>query len=119
MKELASAGRKAIDKPGMYVFYRHSYALPVLYLTRHCMELAIKRAIRRCGFEPKKIHGLQQLWNSLVSLFPSERKGEDRKALSNMGAFVSAVAFVDNNGMSLRYSKDKSGGYTQDKPLFC
>ena len=79
--ELARAGRKAVDKPGMYVFYMHSYALPVLYLARHCMELSIKRAIRKCGFEPKKIHELKELWDSLVSRFPRQRNREDRREI--------------------------------------
>lgn len=52
-KVLAAAGRTAIDRPSMYVILNHSYAIPVLFLTRHCMELAIKRAIRKCGREPK------------------------------------------------------------------
>lgn len=46
-KELAAAGRKAIDKPGMYLMLEYSYAIPVMFLTRHCIELAIKRAIKR------------------------------------------------------------------------
>ena len=53
-KELAAAGRKAIDKPGMYLMLEYSYAIPVMFLTRHCIELAIKRAIKRCGAEPKR-----------------------------------------------------------------
>ena len=61
-KVLASAGREAIDRPGMYVMYYHSYAIPVLFLTRPCMELAIKRAIRKCGREPKRDHSLSGLW---------------------------------------------------------
>lgn len=103
--ELAKAGRTAVDKPGMYVFYMHSYALPVLYLARHCMELSIKRATRKCGFEPKKIHGLKELWDSLVSRFPRQRNREDRRVIKNMGNFVAAIASVDNNGISLRYPK--------------
>lgn len=55
-KELAAAGRRAIDRPGMYVMLEHSYAIPVMFLTRHCIELAIKRTIKRCGAEPKKDH---------------------------------------------------------------
>ncbi|MEF2744748.1 MAG: hypothetical protein U0N57_04815 [Collinsella sp.] len=35
-----------------------------------------------------------------------------------MGAFVKAVADIDNNGISLRYPQDKSGRLTQDRPLF-
>lgn len=55
-KVLALAGRKAVDRPGIYVILDHSYAIPVLFLTRHCIELAIKRAIRKCGRVPKRDH---------------------------------------------------------------
>ena len=35
-----------------------------------------------------------------------------------MGAFVKAIAEIDDNGISLRYLQDKSGRPTQDRPLF-
>lgn len=35
-----------------------------------------------------------------------------------MGAFVNAIADIDDNGISLRYPQDKSGRLTQDRPLF-
>lgn len=117
-KELAAAGRKAIDKPGMYLMLEYSYAIPVMFLTRHCIELAIKRAIKRCGAEPKRDHGLTSLWNSLLSRFPRQKCREDNRTIKNMGAFVKAVADIDNNGISLRYPQDKSGKLTQDRPLF-
>ena len=117
-KELATAGRRAIDRPGMYVMLEHSYAIPVMFLTRHCIELAIKRAIKRCGAEPKKDHNLTSLWNSLLSRFPRQRCREDNRAIKNMGAFVKAVAEIDNDGISLRYPQDKSGRLTQDRLLF-
>ncbi len=117
-KELAAAGRKAIDKPGMYLMLEYSYAIPVMFLTRHCIELAIKRAKKRCGAEPKRDHGLTSLWNSLLSRFPRQKCREDNRTIKNMGAFVKAVADIDNNGISLRYPQDKSGRLTQDRPLF-
>lgn len=117
-KELAAAGRKAIDKPAMYLMLEYSYAIPVMFLTRHCIELAIKRAIKRCGAEPKRDHGLTSLWNSLLSRFPRQKCREDNRTIKNMGAFVKAVADIDNNGISLRYPQDKSGRLTQDRPLF-
>lgn len=117
-KELAAAGRKAIDKSGMYLMLEYSYAIPVMFLTRHCIELAIKRAIKRCGAEPKRDHGLTSLWNSLLSRFPRQKCREDNRTIKNMGAFVKAVADIDNNGISLRYPQDKSGRLTQDRPLF-
>ena len=94
-KVLAAAGRTAIDRPSMYVILNHSYAIPVLFLTRHCMELAIKRAIRKCGREPKGNHGLSGLWNSLLSRFPEQRGREDRQVIKNMGAFVNSIADID------------------------
>lgn len=117
-KELAAAGRKAIDKPGMYLMLEYSYAIPVMFLTRHCIELAIKRAIKRCGAEPKRDHGLTSSWNSLLPRFPRQKCREDNRTIKNMGAFVKAVADIDNNGISLRYPQDKSGRLTQDRPLF-
>ena len=107
-KELAAAGRRAIDRPGMYVMLKRSYAIPVLFLTRHCMELAIKRVIRKCGVEPKREHSLTKLWSSLLSRFPGQRCREDNRAIKNMGAFVEAVADIDDNGISLRYPQDLS-----------
>lgn len=117
-KVLAAEGRAAIDRPGMYVLLDHSYAIPVLFLTRHCMELAIKRAIRKCGREPGRNHSLLGLWSSLLSEFPEQRGREDRRAIKNMGAFVKSIAGIDDNGISLRYPSDKTGKLTQDRPLF-
>lgn len=117
-KVLAAEGRAAIDRPGMYVLLDHSYAIPVLFLTRHCMELAIKRAIRKCGREPRRNHSLLGLWSSLLSEFPEQRGREDRRAIENMGAFVKSIAGIDDNGISLRYPSDKTGKLTQDRPLF-
>lgn len=117
-KELAVAERTTIDRPGMYVMQEHSYAIPVLFLTRHCMELAIKRAIRKCGAEPKREHSLTKLWSSLLSRFPGQKCREDNRTIKNMGAFVKAVAGIDDNGISLRYPQDNEGRLTQDRPLF-
>lgn len=117
-KELAAAGRRATDRPGMYVMLEHSYAIPVMFLKRHCIELAIKRAIKRCGAEPKRDHSLTSLWSSLLSRFPKQKRREDNRAIKDMGAFVKAVADIDDNGISLRYPQDKSGRLTQDRPLF-
>lgn len=58
-KELAAAGRRATDRPGMYVFLEHSYAIPVMFLTRHCIELSIKRAIKKMGLSLRKTTALE------------------------------------------------------------
>lgn len=117
-KELATAGRRATDLNGIYVMWSHSYAIPVLFLTRHCMELAMKRTMRKCGCKPKISHDLSALWSSLLSKLPAQKGREDRRAIKNMGSFVKAIADIDDNGINLRYPQDRSGSLTQDRPLF-
>lgn len=63
-------------------------------------------------------HSLSRLWISLLSGFPEQRGCEDRRVITNMGAFVNSIADIDDNGFSLRYPCDKSGMLTQDRPLF-
>lgn len=54
----------------------------------------------------------------MLSRFPRQKCREDNRAIKDMGAFVKAVADIDDNGISLRYPQDKSGRLTQDRPLF-
>lgn len=54
----------------------------------------------------------------MLSRLPVQRCREDNRAIKNMGAFVRAVADIDDNGISLRYPRDNAGGLTQDRPLF-
>ena len=91
---------------------------PVTAFIDRRMGLAVKRAIRKCGREPKRNHGLPGLWSSLLSGFPEQMRREDRRAIKNMGAFVNCIADIDDNGISLRYPSDKSGRLTQNRPLF-
>ena len=115
---LASAGRVETDGPGCYVFLRYSYPIPVLYMTRHCMELEIKRTIRRLGGNAGQTHKLDSLWSSLLSRLPKHDRAGDRRAVKNMGEFVHSISKVDETGVDLRYPKDKKGNFTQDVPLF-
>lgn len=41
-KELAAAGRKAIDKPGMYLMLEYSYAIPVMFSQGTVLSLQLK-----------------------------------------------------------------------------
>lgn len=117
-KAVVETGRKNIDQPEMYVLKSYSYAIPVLFLTRHCMELSIKRAIRKCHRHPKTNQDLKGLWSSFLQWMPEQRRSEDRRSLENMGLFVTDIAEIDNNGISLRYPTYKTGERTQDKTLF-
>lgn len=116
-KVLADAGQEAVNVANGYAFLKFSYALPMLYMTRHCMELALKRAVRRLGGTPGTTHNLAKLWSSFQSRLPSKnnRMREDRRAIRNMGLFVTEISEIDDTGFDLRYSKDNTGEYTQGK----
>lgn len=62
-KVLADAGQQAVNVANGYPFPKFSYALPMLYMTRHCMELALKRATRKFGGTPGTTHNLTKLWS--------------------------------------------------------
>lgn len=116
-KELANIGEQKTAQPHAYIFYRHSYALPILYLARHCMELAIKRGIARTGHEVKAKHSLRDLWEVFLSSQITSPLDEDNQTLEKMGAFISYIDMLDPTGTKLRYSADKKG-YSIDSPLW-
>lgn len=115
--KLATVGQNDTARPGAYIFFEHSYAIPVLFLSRHCIELTIKRAIRRSGGKVKDVHNLVNLWNSFLSCCPNQKQREDRRVLKQMGDFVRMINSLDSSGTKLRYSSDKDG-LTQDRPLW-
>lgn len=116
-QELAIIGERKTSQPGAFLFYQHSYALPVLYLTRHCMELAIKRAIGRMGHHAKTSHGLTKIWSSFLSSCQDRRSENDESAIKAMGKFVSCVDKLDPTGTKLRYAMDDDS-YSIDTPLW-
>lgn len=100
--------------PGIYLFHTYSLMLPVLYMTRHCMELSIKRAIRLMGGKPKQTHKLMGLWSSFLSRLSQERDVSDEKILKRMQDFVRVVDALDDNGEKLRYPEGNDKQFTQD-----
>lgn len=103
-----------VPMPGVYVFYKYSLVLPVLYMVRHCMELSIKRAIRLVGGNPKRTHKLEGLWSSLVSYLPEKRSVADEKVLRCMQKYVKYIDLLDDNGEKLRYPEGNDKQLTQD-----
>lgn len=114
-KMLAKASRhNSVPMPGVYVFYKYSLVLPVLYMVRHCMELSIKRAIRLVGGNPKRKHKLDGLWSSFLSKLPKERTSEDEEVLRYMHDFVKYIDLLDDNGEKLRYPEGNDQELSQD-----
>lgn len=117
-KVLAKESYKDINKPQGYAILAYSYAVPILYLTRHSMELALKRALRQQRRKPREIHSLRRLYDSLTARMPPSRARNDRRAKKNMREFIKAIDELDPTGFGLRYATDHKGNFTQDKTLF-
>lgn len=105
-------------RPAGYLFLDRSYAIPALYLVRHCMELSLKRAIRVKGGDLKSVHGLDRLWSALLQRIPKCERSGNSKVVSRMGRFVKFVSSFDSTGVDLRYPKAKDGSFTQDRAMW-
>ncbi len=116
-KELADIGEQRTARSHAYYFYQHSYALPILYLVRHCLELCIKRAIVRSGRTAKAKHNLVDLWKDFLAAHDKAQAQADKQVLEQMSEFVSQIDKLDPTGTKLRYSTNKSG-YSIDGPLW-
>lgn len=96
------------------IFLSYSLVLPTVYLCRHCLELAIKNAINSLGKTAKHYHNLSKLWNALREyLKDRDISGEEMNLLNNMGIFIQSIDSIDDNGMKLRYPKQKDNSDSQ------
>ena len=119
-KILADEGKRKTTPFESFPFYHifeYSFALPVLYLSRHCVELSIKRAIFKSGGNPKNIHDLEKLWTAFSSCHPGQKNKDDRRIINRMLSFIELLSSIDPNGTNLRYPKDNNEN-PQDIKLF-
>ncbi|WP_313261022.1 HEPN domain-containing protein [Lacrimispora sp.] len=100
------------------IINRYSLALPIIYLCRHCVELAIKYHTRKyLKKSPRKDHKIEDLWNELKKDMPNGQTDQEVKILEDMSRFISCILSVDKSGTMLRYSKQKDK-YSQEKLTF-
>lgn len=108
-----------LERPhtGIYkIFYNYSLTLPIIYLCRHCLELAIKYAILRINGKPKEVHGLDKIWSSFHSYLPQKAiSGKERSKLKEMGNFIHTINLLDETGTKLRYPTNKDGTCSQEQ----
>lgn len=99
---------------GSTLFKTYSLVIPVLYLTRHCMELMMKKIIREFGGNVEKIHKLKRLWCQLEEFLRKRTLNKrDEQVIDYMREFVLYVDILDENGTRFRYSTTNKG-----KPSF-
>lgn len=101
------------------IFYSYSLVLPVVYLCRHSIELAIKRAIRLLDGNIKFNHSLLKQWNSLREYLNKYNISvKDRDLMNFMGEFINNIELLDDNGIKLRYPKQQDNSYSQQEFLW-
>lgn len=100
------------------IFFKYSLTLPIIYLCRHAIELEIKYMIDKLGGTPKPVHKLENLWTSLLNLFPKEKDKEESKIINAMTSFINYISVLDNDGTKLMYPSDKMGNLNQEIPIF-
>lgn len=116
-KILAKEDHRQNGATNYFLIFNYSYAIPVLVMTRHCMELSIKRAIHRSGGKPKREHDLEKLWTQFIQLLPKHLNAEDGYTLEQMKAYICSINELDKTGTKLRYHRDDAG-LTQNQSLW-
>ncbi len=98
--------------------------MPIAYLYRHSIELALKSIIRTMYnaqrlFElPEGVlekHGIILLWNIVRPVLIETWPNEDRTPVNNTQALLESLQRIDKSGQNLRYSHQKNGNKTSDK----
>ena len=102
------------------VFHRDGLFMPVAYLYRHSMELALKRSVI-LGIKLGEInqskdtdkclggHNLDSLWKVVCMIVNAFEHYKNNIANSQIKKVVSEYNKLDPSGQCLRYSNDKSG----------
>jgi hypothetical protein len=89
------------------VYKENQMCMPVLFLCRHTVELAIKSRLPETG------HNLKSLWDELK---PNIQQPQD--VITGADAFVSMLDSLDSDGWHFRYAVDQKQNTTQNQPMF-
>jgi hypothetical protein len=98
--------------------------MPIIYLYRHSLELALKNIIhymyyaKRLPELPDKElgkHDLILLWNIVRPVLCDTWSKEDRSPVNNTQALIEDFQKIDKLGQNFRYSYQKNGKRTSDK----
>lgn len=111
--------RNKIENPyirhSKYVFFSYQLTLPIIFLTRHAAELALKEAIELAGGKlNNQTHDLIKLWNSLLSNFIENKSPFDTNNITQMHSYLQILSHLDDSGTKVRYATDKDGNYTHN-----
>ncbi len=123
-----SAGDKIISElaRGEDVIHPDMYFFPIVYLYRHCLELKMKEIIRLGAVlelisQSKKMqevldsHNLHALWNKVKATITKYWPNGPKDELLSAEKIILDFHKVDEDGQTVRYSRDKKGNRTIDQ----
>lgn len=96
--------------PKMKIFTNKSLTVPMLYLCRHALELAMKIAIEGKEQTLTKGHRLAELWTQI--------KEKQYINDNQYDELISLFEIIDDDGAKLRYAKNNKGNEYKDKACF-
>lgn len=103
VKHMANDLIRTTQMPGMMILTDPSLCIPLLFVCRHTIELAIKTAIKKINGEYPKGHRIIKLWEKFKSLLTVETEDE-QQMLNRMEILVKAIDDYDPDGSQSRYA---------------
>lgn len=91
-------------------------SIPIIYICRHCVELAIKFAIYQLENKQITSHNLSNLWKILLKSL--DVSPVEQEVINDMGKFVSYIEKLDDKSTKLRYPLGNDNNSNQGTPLF-
>ena len=98
---------------GQFVIYSDQSYIPLLFLCRHGIELAIKYTYGALGLREPMGHRILELWRGVepqLHLPPEERDG--------IRCFLKVIDLLDRDGCHMRYATDRSDEPYQKSPVY-
>lgn len=95
----------------IHVIRTYSLCIPYLYISRHIIELVLKKSIEKKTNNIRKGRNILQLWYEV-------KKYYNNRKLQYYDELIRTINSLDNNGQKFRYVKDDNGKEFENKPIF-
>jgi len=104
--------RTLIDHIHIEVNHGQMLTLPIIFLSRHFIEIKIKEILDVFGVENPTTHNLELLWNKLIEKYKENYQSsseKDKMTMDNTGRIIIELNKLDDKSFNFRYPTDKEG----------
>ena len=105
--------KRSHPAPYTYELYNDQSYIPLLFLCRHTLELAVKYLYGISELPEPTGHRIRKLWRELepnLTLPLEDREG--------IGVFLDVIDLLDQDGCHMRYATDRNNEPYQKEPLY-